>query len=165
MALLVAPPLLAGVATVTARKAVWAEATALSDGLLGQIEEASRAAPAASALYVIALPDGLPLGESDLLREGAQHVVSMRLTQRATRSYVQNTLQAYRDKAPESRLTPRLVATSLRKARLRITETAARRRIRQFAGKYDPAERKLLVAEIDALLGALREVKRELARK
>ena len=104
----------------------------------------------------------LPLAAPDLLREGAQHVVAMRLTQRATRQYVQTTLQSRHGKKAESRLTPRQVAGALKKTRLRLVDTVAKRRIRQFRMKYDATERKQLVTEVDALIAALRAMKKEL---
>lgn len=79
--LLVAPLLFAGLTTVTFRKAVWAEAAALSENLIRQMAEASQAAPAARALYVVDLPDGLPLGESDpayVFRLGLEDALTLR---------------------------------------------------------------------------------------
>ncbi len=63
--LLVAPLVVAGLATLSFRKEVWAEAAALGQDLLRQVAAAQQEAPAARALYVVDLPDGLPLGESD----------------------------------------------------------------------------------------------------
>jgi hypothetical protein len=63
--LLLAPLVLAGLTVLTFRKAVWAEASALGQDLLDQTVAMSRQAPAARSLYLVDLPDGLPLGESD----------------------------------------------------------------------------------------------------
>ena len=104
----------------------------------------------------------LPLAEPALLREGAQHVVAMRLTQRATRGYVQATLQAHRGERPESRVTAKRLASSLRSTRERLMDGATRRRVRQFK-KLGGEERKVLAAEVDALIAALREMKRDLS--
>jgi hypothetical protein len=78
--LLVIPLAFAGLTTLTLRKAVWAEAAALGQDLLHQVTVATRQAPAARALYVIDLPDGLPLGESDpayLFRLGFEDALTL----------------------------------------------------------------------------------------
>jgi hypothetical protein len=79
--LLAAPLIVAGLITVASRKAVWSEASALSQDLLDQVAVAAREAPAARSLVVVDLPDGLPLEESDpayLFRLGFEDALKLR---------------------------------------------------------------------------------------
>ena len=61
----VVPLLVPGIVTASARKAVWAEAGRLANRLLADAEAAVAARPDRPKLFVVNLPDGLDLGESE----------------------------------------------------------------------------------------------------
>src|SRR5215210_195837 len=79
----VAPLIAIGVATASSRKAVWAEAGHVAERLLADAARATAARPGKPALFVIDLPDGLDLGESEpayIFRFGFDVALSWRLS-------------------------------------------------------------------------------------
>ena len=107
----------------------------------------------------------LPLHDADLIREGAAHVTSMHLSQRATRLYVQGVLQARLGKGAQSRVTPGRAASGLKRLREGLTKPAVRRSIRDFTRRYDDDACEAFVAELDAMIATLREIKRDVGKR
>jgi hypothetical protein len=65
LAAVVAPLVATGVVQLAHRRAVWGEAAALGQRLLDDVEQARAAGPARPHVYVVDLPDGLPVGEAE----------------------------------------------------------------------------------------------------
>ena len=75
-----------GMATAIPRKAVWAEAGRVAERLLADAAAAVEASPGRQTLFVVDLPDGLDLGESEpayIFRFGFEQALAWRLPGRA----------------------------------------------------------------------------------
>lgn len=92
----------------------------------------------------------LPLGDEDLMREAAQHVSAMKLTQRATRAYVAG-LRAERGEGARLRLTGPRVASQVRSFRARVATAAWQKRALKAAAAADPAVQAAIRDELEAL--------------
>ncbi len=92
----------------------------------------------------------LPLGDEASMREGAQHVTAMKLSQRATRQYVTATLEERGD-AREVRVTAPRVTAALRRFRQRVTDKAVERKTIAALKSADAAETAEALKELEAL--------------
>ena len=82
MAVGVAPLMAIGLATASSRKAVWAEAGRVAERVLSDAAAAAAAKPGKPTLFVVDLPDGLDLGESEpayIFRFGFEDALAWRL--------------------------------------------------------------------------------------
>lgn len=103
----------------------------------------------------------LPLREEPSLREAAQHVVKLKLSQKATRAYVKS-LQA--NAAGPVRLTAQRVGNDIARFSTRVLDTKYERRAHALAKKLPEDEREAMTEEVarvrawaDRLLKTLRE--------
>jgi hypothetical protein len=92
----------------------------------------------------------LPLGDESTMRQAAQHVTAMKLTQRATRAYVAS-LRAEQGAAHKARLTPARLTAQGRGFRERVANTAWQRRALAVAAKAHADERDAVRQELEAL--------------
>lgn len=92
----------------------------------------------------------LPLGDEGAMREAAQHVTAMKLTQRATREYVAGVL-ASRSEGRTLRLTPGRVTAQVRGFRERVTKGAWQKRAVAALRDVDAGERDAVRREVEAL--------------
>ncbi len=92
----------------------------------------------------------LPLGDESTMRQAAQHVTAMKLTQRATRAYVAS-LRAEQGAAHKARLTPARLTAQVRGFRERVANTAWQRRALAVAAKAHADERDAVRQELEAL--------------
>lgn len=106
----------------------------------------------------------LPLGDEDLMREAAQHVTAMKLSQRATRAYVA-ALRAERGEPRAVRLTAPRLAMQVRGFRERVTAKAYQRRALTVIRKADGAERDDVRRELEAVRQWATELLRELPKR
>lgn len=106
----------------------------------------------------------LPLQEETLLREGAQHVTAMKLSQRATKTYVAGVLAA-QGRPKEARLTPGRLRDQVKGFRERVTGASWRRRAVSAMRHASPEERKALREELLAVQRWTRMVLGSLRRK
>lgn len=95
----------------------------------------------------------LPLRDADRLREAAQHVMSFKLDDDATRDYVEALRQAA-GRPPKSRLTPARARVQARELVARFRKGRAVQRLAEAAAEMPPRERAKLVKELEEL-GAL----------
>lgn len=101
----------------------------------------------------------LRLGDDDLLREGAAHVVDGRLTWRMTREYVQNTLRQLGEK-PQVRVTVPQVKSWLTGIQARLNADGFQRKLEKLAEELESKERTALQRQVSTLhkqLGELAE--------
>jgi hypothetical protein len=92
----------------------------------------------------------LPLPDDDALREAAQYVSAMKLTQRATRRYVTSLLAA-REVSPRRRVTAPRVTAELRRFRDRVTGKAVERRMLTALRDADEAQGAAARKELEAV--------------
>ena len=92
----------------------------------------------------------LPLGDEAAMREAAQHVTAMKLTQRATRAYVSGLMEAL-GRGREVRLTPARVAAQVRGFRERVAKGAWQRRAVAVVRDGDDDARAAVRGELEAL--------------
>ncbi len=102
----------------------------------------------------------LPLGDEALMRKAAQHVTAMKLTQRATRTYVRSLREAQRE-ADGPRLTPARLSARVRSFREAVTDTAYQKKAAEVLRKADD---ETLAAMRDELLAVQRWSERLLAK-
>lgn len=90
----------------------------------------------------------LPLGEEGALRQAAQRVVAMKMSQRATRAFVREKLAA--DGRPSlTRPTPRRFHAELSRFNERLGLLGAKKRLEHVLAKSTPEEKKALRAEVE----------------
>lgn len=99
----------------------------------------------------------LPLREETAMRKAAQHVVEMKLSQRATRSYVGGLLRA-EGRERELRMTPARAAAQVLRWTQAVGDAQRRRKVAAQLGKLDAAERGRVKKELAALRKALGEL-------
>jgi hypothetical protein len=92
----------------------------------------------------------LPLAEERRLRDAAQHVSDMNLSQAKTRAYV-TTLLAADGKARQVRITGPALVGRVRKLRSSLEGAGVLRKIRELGDKLGPRERGEVAEEIDKL--------------
>ncbi len=92
----------------------------------------------------------LPLGDEAVMREAAQHVTAMKLTQRATRQYVTSLLAA-QGKGRAVRVTAPRVASQVRRFRERVASKAYEKKVVAALQAADPAQAKAAIDEIEAV--------------
>jgi hypothetical protein len=92
----------------------------------------------------------LPLDDEAAMREAAQHVTAMKLTQRATRAYVAGLMEAL-GRGREVRLTPARVTATVRGFRERVAKAAWQRRAVAVMKDGDEGERAAVRGELEAL--------------
>jgi hypothetical protein len=92
----------------------------------------------------------LPLGEESSLREGAQQVLTMKMSQRATREYVREALAA-KGKQRQARLTMNRVRSHVQQFSKKVGTAAYERRMEKVLKETTPEERAALKAEVEAI--------------
>ena len=107
----------------------------------------------------------LPFNDPALMREGAEHVTSMGMTQEATREYVHQKLKQEGRAAAPRRLNPTRIVAALAKLRGRYTASDVRRTVRGFAKHHAAEDVKALAKEVDSTIEFLRGLKRDLKGK
>ena len=103
----------------------------------------------------------LPLGEEGALREAAQHVVKMKLSQRATKTYV----KSLRDgAAPRVRLTTERARADITRFSAKVLDTKYEKRAHALVRQLDHQERAAMKEEVlavrawaDRMLKTMRE--------
>jgi hypothetical protein len=106
----------------------------------------------------------LPLRETARLRDAAQHVSKFNLTQPKTREYV-SAMLAESGKPKQVRITAKAFAGRVRKIREDLAAAGVMRRVKDFSGELEPAERGKIAAEIEKLREVLGEMAKTLRRK
>jgi hypothetical protein len=92
----------------------------------------------------------LPLGDEGLMREAAQHVTAMKLSQRATHAYV-TALLAARGEGRKARVTAPRMAAQLRRFRERVAAPAFQRRAVAALRELPAEEAEPVVREVEAV--------------
>src|SRR5262249_20922522 len=92
----------------------------------------------------------LPLGSDDALRQAARRVVSMKMSQRATRDFVRETLSAGGRSRAGRGAAPRL-QTQIAQFNQRLSAVLGRKRLESLLRKSKPEEKAALRAEVERL--------------
>jgi len=92
----------------------------------------------------------LPLAEEDALREAAQHVVAMKLSHNATRSYVKS-LRAEKGRAVQRRVSLKQLEGKLRAFRERVSDAGFRKGVTKAVAGAKAEQRAALRKELSAL--------------
>jgi len=106
----------------------------------------------------------LPLGNERAMRDAAQRVVAMKMSQRATRTLVRQQLSA-EGRASVPRTTPKRLKTQLSKFNERLTDLSARRRIESVLTKSSAEEKNELRGEVERLAAWAKDVLGKLRAK
>ena len=106
----------------------------------------------------------LPIRDTRQMREAAQHVSKLNLSQPKTREYVSEVL-AEAGRPKQVRLTGKTLAGRVRKMRESLGGAGVMRRVRELGGELDPKERTAIVEELEGLREVLRELARVVKRK
>lgn len=99
----------------------------------------------------------LPLKDEGQLRSAAQHVVSMKLSQRATRTYVRSLLDA-QGKPSTLRMSPKRATSTVERWASSLGDARYRKRLRGELDKLGQGERKRVRGELQAMVRSLREL-------
>ena len=99
----------------------------------------------------------LPLKEPPLLRKAAQHVVAMKLSQRATREYVRATI-ADQGGERKSRVTAGQFQSHVRRFRAHVEDATYKRRVARTLKDLGDEDRRALKEELSALRGWVAEM-------
>ena len=99
----------------------------------------------------------LPIRDTRQMREAAQHVSKLNLSQPKTREYVAE-LVAEAGRPKQVRLTGKTLAGKVRKMRQSLTAAGLMRRVRELQSELDAEERGKIVEEIEGLREALGEL-------
>lgn len=99
----------------------------------------------------------LPLREDSALRQAAQHVVDMKLSTRATRTYVKQMLHA-KGKDNALRMTPARAASSVKKLSSQWLDKRWRHKLSTQLGELDAAEQKRARQTLHDMRAALSEL-------
>ncbi len=105
----------------------------------------------------------LPLGDEALMREAAQHVQAMKLSQRATRAYVDG-LRSEHGRARRSRLTGRGLASRVKRLGATVATASFARQAARAAAELSDAERAEVRRDVEALRAWSSELLRVLRR-
>ncbi|CAN5192905.1 hypothetical protein BH09MYX1_BH09MYX1_46340 [soil metagenome] len=106
----------------------------------------------------------LPLGDEAAMREAAQRVVAMKMSQRATKELVRAQMKA-EGRAPSARTTPTKLKKQLSQFNARLVDLSSKRRIESILTKSTIAEKKELRTEVERLAEWARLVLRKLKAK
>jgi hypothetical protein len=104
----------------------------------------------------------LPLGDAAQMRRAAQHVVAMKLTQRATRSYVRALLES-RGAARQVRMGPRRARSLIARVASPLADPVVRGKLRATVGTLKSAERAALQKQLTTVASAITELLEALA--
>jgi hypothetical protein len=102
----------------------------------------------------------LPLREDRRLRDAAQHVTKLNLSQTKTHAYVAELL-AESGEAPSVRLTAPQLLGRMKKLREGLGGQAVLRKVRSLQADLEPAQRQALVGEIEKVREVLSAIARE----
>ncbi len=105
----------------------------------------------------------LPLGDDARLREAAQHVSTLKLTQRATRDFVGTLLAQTGGRAV--RLTAPRLSARVRRFRAGIEGRGFLKRVQTLARSLDEGERSTVTAEVEALRDAAEAILAQLKNR
>lgn len=106
----------------------------------------------------------LPLADEGTMRKAARQVLSMKMSQDATRMYVA-TLRAQQGKAPAVRLTAPRLTKRLRTLRESIGSARARKRLEKLVAEIGDEDRAALRDEVSALKEWLDDFSKTLRRR
>ena len=106
----------------------------------------------------------LPIRDRDQMREAAQHVSRLNLSQPKTREYVTEVL-AEAGRPKQVRLTGKTLAGRVRKMRQSLGASGVMRRVRELQGELDAEERGKIVEELEGLREVLGELVKVVRRK
>lgn len=105
----------------------------------------------------------LPLADGKRMREAANHVSKLKLTQTDTKQYVTSLLEDD-GKSRQVRLTPSGLAGRARKLHDSLSGAAVLRQVRRLHADMEPAERNEVAGEIEKLRDLLGEIARTLKK-